>query len=580
MLLLLFFAFLAGLVTILTPCIWPLLPIILSSTISSKGHHRPLGITIGIMFSFLIFTLLISTLVRILHFDPNILRLFAVIVLVILGLTLVIPVFSKALEGLISRITGYIGPVNSTATGFSGGFITGIALGLVWSPCAGPILASIAALAATGKVTLDVFLVTLFYILGTGIPLFLFAYGGQKIFYNAKFINKYTGKIQRVFGILMLLTALAIYTNYDIYLQTKLLNVFPQLSATLNKFEQNSDITNQLNVLKGKNQTTPQISAEDQNGLFNTNSPSPDFVGGTKWLNSEKTFTVASLKGKVVLVDFWTYTCINCIRTLPFITSWYDKYKDKGFVVIGVHTPEFEFEHNTSNVENAIKMYNIHYPVVQDNNYSIWNNFNNQYWPAEYLIDANGNVRRTHFGEGEYDQTEKAIQALLKEAGQNVSSNLTNMPDQTPQVQLSPETYLGSSRMQYYYPDGNTGVVSKTFALSENLAQNSFSLGGQWSITSEDAVSGINARLNYNFFANKVFLVLNPGTNTNAKVKVYLDGKLVDSTNQGADVKNGEVIINTDRLYNLINLKNSNSYHILELEFETPGIKAFAFTFG
>ncbi len=237
----------------------------------------------------------------------------------------------------------------------------------------------------------------------------------------------------------MLLTALTIYTNYDQYLQLKILDKFPILNVANNAFGSNQDLQKQLNVLKGqKNMET-----------------APDFVGVTKWLNTDKPLSSKDLKGKVVLVDFWTYTCINCIRTLPHVTAWYDKYKDQGLVVVGVHTPEFEFEKETDNVLSAIKKYNIHYPVAQDNNYATWNNYSNQYWPAEYLIDVNGQVRRTHFGEGEYEQTEQAIQELLKEAGKKVSASLVNMPDQTPNSQLSPETYVGSKRMQFYYSKGN-----------------------------------------------------------------------------------------------------------------------------
>lgn len=579
MILLLLFAFLSGLVTILTPCIWPLLPIILSSSIAGKGHRRPLGITLGIMLSFSIFTLAISTLVRLFHFDPNILRLFAVIVIGFLGLTLIIPALSLITEGLISRLTSLFGQKGQKlGNDFSSGFVTGVALGIVWSPCAGPILAAIATLAASGQVSINVILVTIFYILGVGIPLFIFAYGGQRIITKTRFISKYTGRIQQFFGVIMLLTALAIYTNYDVYLQTKILDAFPSLSSTLTNVGNNNQVQKQLDILKGKQTQTPQMA--DTSGLFNTNTPAPDFTGGTKWLNTDKPLSIADLKGKVVLVDFWTYTCINCIRTLPHVTSWYDKYKDKGFVVIGVHTPEFAFEHETGNVLNAIKQFNINYPVVQDNNYSIWNSYNNQYWPAEYLIDAKGNIRRTHFGEGEYDQMEMAIQALLKEKGAKVTSPLDKMPDQTPATQLSPETYLGSSRMQYYFPSGNTGNLNRVFNLSENLSQNSFSLGGGWQITSETAITGKDAVLNYNFYSDKVFLVLRPGSSKNAKVKVFLDGKEVDASDAGADVQNGEITIDSDRLYNLIDLKGNAGAHILKLEFEDSGIEAFAFTFG
>jgi len=579
MVLLLAFAFLSGLITILTPCIWPLLPIILSSSIAGKSHHRPFGITLGIMLSFALVTLAISTLVRLFHFDPNILRIIAVVVIAFLGLSMLIPKLSAVLEGVISRISGSLGQTGQKqGNGFLPGFITGISLGIIWSPCAGPILAAIAALAATGKITFDVILITSFYILGVGIPLFIFAFLGQRIFTRTKFISKYLGNIQKVFGIIMLLTALAIYTNYDIYIQSKLLNSFPALNSTLTNFGNNSSLKNQLNVLNGQKSLT---TASQNSDLFNSNTPAPEFAGGTKWLNPEKSLTLAGLKGKVVLVDFWTYTCINCIRTLPHVTQWYDKYKDKGFVVIGVHTPEFEFEHDTNNVLNAIKMFNIHYPVVLDNNYMIWNSYSNQYWPAEYLIDANGNIRRIHFGEGEYDQMEMAIQALLKEAGQKVSSNLDNMPDQTPKTVLSPETYLGSDRMQYYFPSGNTGNVAQNFTLSDNLPENSFSLGGNWTISPDNATGGQGATLNYNFSANKVYLVLNPGSaKQNAKVKVFLDGKLVDSSNAGSDVENSMVNIDSDRLYNLIDLKGKAGNHILKLEFETQGTEVFAFTFG
>ncbi len=570
MILLLGFAFLSGLVTILAPCIWPLLPIVLSSTLSGKGRQRPLGITLGIIFSFALFTLVVSSLVKIFHFDPNILRLFAVIVIGFLGLTMIIPALSGLLESLISRLTGFAGQRFQQGNGFGAGFVTGVSLGIVWSPCAGPILAAIATLAATGKVTGSVILVTIAYVIGVGIPLFIFAYGGQKLFERMRFVSHYTRRIQQVFGFIMILTALAIYTNYDRYIESQFLNAFPQLNTSFNSFEGNSTIKQQLDTLKG-NQPSP------------TSSTAPDFIGITKWLNTDKSISIHDLKGKVVLVDFWTYTCINCIRTLPFVTSWYDKYKDKGFVVIGIHTPEFEFEKDTNNVLSAIKQYNINYPVAQDNNYATWQNYSNQYWPAEYLIDATGNVRRTHFGEGEYDQTELAIQELLKEAGQQVNNNLTNMPDQTPKTSISIETYLGSARMHYFYPNDSVANGQQSFTLSNNLPQNSFSFGGIWNITNETAIAGNNATINYNFIASKVFIILRPGTTLatgGGKVKVYLDGNIIDSSNAGTDVQNGIVNVDGDRLYNIIDLHGKTENHIVKLEFQTPGIEAYTFTFG
>lgn len=581
MILLLGFAFLAGLVTILAPCIWPLLPIVLSASTGGNSHRRPLGVTLGIMVSFTFFTLAISYLVRIFHLDPNIVRVFAVGVLIFLGLSMIIPALSRLTELGVSRLSGKFGRTGqSQGSDFGSGFLTGLSLGIVWTPCSGPILASIATLAATGQVNLQVVLVTLAYVTGVGIPLFIFAYGGQRVIGRTRFLSAYTGRVQQVFGVLMLLTAVAIYTNFDKVIQLKLLDAFPSYSSALTSFEKNDDVKKQLDTLKGKQSTNSSV---DTTGLFNEKKPAPEFVGITKWLNlpaGKQVLTMHDLKGKVVLVDFWTYTCINCIRTLPHVTSWYDKYKDKGFVVVGVHTPEFEFEKDTKNVENAIKQYTIHYPVPQDNDFATWKAYDNQYWPAEYLIDATGTIRRTHFGEGEYDEMEKAIQTLLKEAGRQVNMPLANMPDTTPRLRLSPETYLGTSRMQYYNQSGTVGNGKQNFSLANNLSNDTFSFGGEWEVMKDQSTTGKNAKLTYNFYANKVFLVLRPGLNKQAAVKVLLDGKVVDGKNAGADVKDGVVNVDTDRLYNLIDLKNNPGRHVLELQFQNPGIEVFAFTFG
>lgn len=576
MIILLFFAFLSGLVTIFAPCIWPLLPIILSSS-AAGGKRRSLGITLGIMVSFGIFTLAVSYLVNLFHFDPDILRLIAVIVIGFLGLTLVVPAFSSFLESFVSRLSGKFGGQTAQSHGFWGGFITGVSLGLVWSPCAGPILATIATLAATRSVSFEIFFVTIAYVIGVGIPLFIFSEAGSYLFTRTRFLSKYTGRIQQVFGVLMILTAIAIYTNYDKVIQVKLLDAFPSYSTFLYKLESAESVKEQLNKLKDMKEKTEKEMPK-AGGSLPVLAKAPDFTGISRWLNSASPLTMEKLKGKVVLVDFWTYTCINCIRTLPFVTSWYEKYKEKGFIVVGVHTPEFEFEKKTENVENAMRQYKIYYPVAQDNDYATWNAYSNHYWPAKYLIDANGNIRYVHFGEGEYDKTEEAIQELLKEAGSTVSSEMVTMPDQTPKTQLSPETYLGSKRMEYLYPNGSTINGKQVFEL-RNPLRNSFSFGGEWTIGDEYSMSGKNAVLVYQFSANKVFLVMRPGS-TPGKIKVFLDGKVVDVKNQGTDVENGVVTIDTDRLYELINLDGISGEHTLRLEFETEGTSVYAFTFG
>ena len=578
--LLLTFAFLAGLVTILAPCIWPLLPIIVSSSVASKGKYRPMGITVGLMISFGFLTLALSYLVRIFHFNPNVLRIVAVIVIGILGLTMVVPFLSTTLEGFLSGMSGRFKMKKREGTGFSAGFLTGLSLGVVWSPCAGPILAAIATLAATGKVTFEVMLVTLVYVCGVGIPLFIVAHGGRGLVLKTRLLSAHLGRIQQAFGIIMILTAIAIYTNYDAVLEAKLLNIFPQFGARLTNLENNPALAKQLEILKG-HASAPLPDADTSEDYFNADFLAPDLKGASKWLNTDKALSMRELKGSIVLVDFWTYTCINCIRTLPHLTSWYKKYKDRGFTIIGIHTPEFEFEHNTKNVTDAIKRFHIEYPVALDNDYAIWNGFNNQYWPAEYLVDAEGRVRRTHFGEGEYDQMEMAIRDLLRIGGQKAAKPLDTMADQTPSGEESPETYVGAERMEYYYPSGRVKTGEKDFVLSNDLKLNSFSFGGNWNVRDGEAVAGKNAELNYRFQASRVFLVLRPGaTGANGRIRVFIDGRPVGPSRAGADAANGEITVTTDRLYDIIDTKEKIESHVLLLRFETPGIEVFAFTFG
>jgi cytochrome c biogenesis protein CcdA/thiol-disulfide isomerase/thioredoxin len=567
---LLLFAFISGLVTIFAPCIWPLLPIILSAT-TGGGHRKPLGITLGIVISFALITLTISYIVKIIPFDANVLRYFAVIVIGFLGLTLIIPALSQKLEAAVSRLSGKFGIVSNTQkTGFWPGFITGLALGVVWAPCAGPILATIATLAATQSVSLNVIFVTLAYVIGVGIPLFIFATAGSALFTKSRLLSKYTGRIQQVFGVIMIATALLIATNYDKILETKLLDLFPSYTNLLTSFEKNDAVQKQLNQLKGSENENIPLGA----------SMAPDFAGINKWLNTDKPLTMKDLRGKVVLVDFWTYTCINCIRTLPYITKWYDTYNKDGFVVIGVHTPEFEFEKNTANVEDAVKRFKIHYPVAQDNDYATWNAYNNQYWPAHYLIDAKGVIRDTHFGEGNYEETEKKIKELLKEAGKRVSGNVGTLQTDVPSGNLTPETYFGSSRSQYMVPEAQLQNGTQQFALEKNLPPDRYSLGGTWTITGESADTGKDAVLLENFNAERVYMVLKQGSAVNGQIKVLLDGKPIGKDVSGADVKDGIVTITGDRLYDFVNLHGNSGNHTLELHFMKPGIEVYTFTFG
>ncbi len=307
----------------------------------------------------------------------------------------------------------------------------------------------------------------------------------------------------------------------------------------------------------------------------------PEFTDISTWLNSQP-LTTADLKGKVVLIDFWTYSCINCIRTLPYVTSWYGKYKDKNFVVIGVHTPEFAFEKEEKNVRTAIKRFGVTHPVALDNDYGTWNAYGNRYWPAHYLFDSQGRLRHYHFGEGEYDETEAAIQALLKEAGQDASMAMTKAAQPDFAKIGSPETYLGYKRMaDFSSPEAVVNDVASVYTFPKSLELNHFALGGTWTVEDERAISGANAKLEYRYSSAIANLVMG---GEKKRVEVLLDGKPVPENFRGADVtadKDGRTYVTLDdeRLYELTNGRGAYGEHLLELHFE-PGISAFAFTFG
>ncbi len=577
MLILLFFTFIAGFVTIMAPCIWPLLPIILSAS-SVGGRQRPLGITLGIMTSFTIFTLSISYLEKIFHIDPNLFRIIAVIAIGLLGLSMMIPSLGMKLEGLINNIlTPFRNRIKSTGTGFSAGYVMGFATGLVWAPCSGPILATVATLAATQEVNIKVVAVTIAYVGGLGIPLFLFSLAGSWCFNIMRRFTKHTVHIQQAFGLVMIVAALLIYTNYDKVIQLKILDLFPSYGNFLVKFESNSHISKQLAILQGKKEAKRIVKAGAR-GLPDLGE-APDFAGIAKWLNTSGPLTMGQLRGKVVLVDFWTYTCINCVRTLPHITAWYEKYKNNNFVIIGVHTPEFAFEKETRNVENAIKQFKINYPVAQDNDYKTWRAFDNHYWPAEYLIDTKGHIRRTHFGEGNYDETEQAIRELLEESGNSIKITASSLKAQTPLYDITPETYLGKARMERFASNEQVAGRRQVFTHTPNIAQDHFVYEGVWEISDEAATARESSALEIHFRAEKVFLVISPHVKGD-HIKLLVDGKLVDDSIAGADVKNGRLILDTERLYNLLDLKGKAESHVLRLEFQNEGISVYAFTFG
>jgi cytochrome c biogenesis protein CcdA/thiol-disulfide isomerase/thioredoxin len=576
MAILLLFSFLAGFVTILAPCIWPLLPIVLSASLG-HGKQRPLGITLGVMTSFTVFTLSISYLEKFFHLDANIFRLLAVIIIGLLGMSMMIPALGTSFENFVNQVLSpFQNKLKVQGTGFGAGYATGFSIGLVWAPCAGPILATIATLAATQAVDTRVVLVTLAYVFGLGIPLFFFSLAGSKVFSKMRQVTKYTGIVQQVFGFIMIVAALLIYTNYDKVIQVKILDLFPSYGNFLSKVENNDQVAKQLGNLRGEKETKA-MTDESAESLSDMGRAS-DFTGVSLWLNSNA-LTMAQLQGKVVLVDFWTYSCVNCVRTLPHVTGWYEKYKNNNFVVIGVHTPEFAFEKEARNVKNALKEFKIHYPVVLDNNYGTWQAYKNHYWPAEYLIDSRGHIRHTHFGEGHYDQMELAIRQLLKESGQMLDVAVGTNEDTTPYYVRTPETYLGISRMERFASNEKIRGGIQTFTHPLTIAQDTFAYEGRWDITDESAKAQKGSAIVFHFRAGKVFLVIGL-IDKGDKIKLFIDGKPVDESIAGRDVKNGKIILDEERLYHLVDLKGKVEDHLLRLEFENNGILVYAFTFG
>lgn len=550
MLLLIIFSFIAGVITILSPCILPVLPIVLSSGISG-GHKRPLGVVVGFILSFTFFTLFLASLVRILGVPADFLRTLSIVVIFIFGLALVLPALQKLTEKLFTKMQAVVPQAKlDDQSGFKGGLLLGLSLGLIWTPCVGPILASVIALAATSSITTEAVLITFSYSLGTALPMLLITYSGRAVLTKVPGLLRNSTRIQQVFGVLMILVAVGIFFNLDRRFQTYILETFPQYGSNLTQIEDNPLVRQQLQHM-------------DSQGVA-----APELIVGGQWFNSPP-LKLADLKGKVVLIDFWTYTCINCIRTLPYLMSWHDKYADQGLVIIGVHTPEFEFEKSASNLQTAINDYQIKYPVMQDNDYATWNAYSNRYWPAKYFIDAKGIVRSAHFGEGEYDESEKMIQQLLQEAGSTSSALPINNPTYTIDSG-TPETYLGYQRMAgLVSPEKVLPDQAQDFTVPELIADNRFAIGGKWLITSEFARPEKTSVLVYRFNAKDVFLVMRPKVSgTTGKIRIYIDQEL-----------SKEITVTKDDIYQLVDFDAPGS-HTIQIDFLDSNLELYAFTFG
>ena len=466
--------------------------------------------------------------------------------------------------------------------GFWSGMLVGGGLGFVYAPCAGPILAGVITVSASQTFTAGRLAVALAYGIGSAVVLYALMLGGRRLTGR---LARRSGRFQMAMGAVMVLIALAMLGNYDTRFETSIASDLPSfLVDPTHGLEESHAASVQLAALRGRKARQDAGLREADAGLrLPVLGTAPGFVDTQKWFNTPggQPVALSSLRGHVVLVDFWTYTCINCIRTLPYLNAWYAKYHSKGFEIVGVHTPEFPFEHSAANVAAAISQNGIHYPVVQDNEYGTWNAYNNQYWPAEYLIDAQGRIRLEDFGEGEYATKERAIRSLLVEAGAAGLSGPTHVHALKPsEAEITPESYLGVERGERFTSGPLTSGVhdfgslpSQPPPLSYLRFAGTLSVGA-WGATPASAGGGA---VQLNFRARRVYLVMgSPGHPR--PVRVLLDGRPIPQALAGTAVRAGTAQVQLQDVYNLVDLPSVQT-HTLTVQFP-PGVTVYDFTFG
>ena len=600
---LLVLAYLGGVLTIVSPCILPVLPFVFART-GQPFIKSGLPLLAGMALTFALVASLAAVgggwVVQVNQYG----RWLALLFVALFGLTLLLPRVAERLTRPLvsagSRLSQAAGQDNRPRPGAS--FLIGVATGLLWAPCAGPILGLILTGAALQGASIATTLLLLAYAAGAATSLAAALLLGGKVF---AFMKRSIGTgewIRRGLGALMLAGVAAIALGLDTGILARI------STASTGGLEQ--ALVGKLSAKKPDANGTmmAQIPAADASangsmmaagsamkmaakapGTLPVEGQLPPLDGAVQWLNSPP-LDAQALKGKVVLVDFWTYSCINCLRTLPYVKAWAEKYRDQGLVVIGVHAPEFAFERDVGNVTKAMKELGINYPVAIDNDYKIWRAFNNEYWPAHYFADAQGRIRYHHFGEGDYAESERVIQQLLREAGsKSVADGLINAdakgvqlaPDMN-EVQ-SPETYLGYQRAEHFVPE--TSLLPNKVSVyvpPANLALNDWSLGGQWNVGAERATAGATAsRIVYRFHARDLHLVLGPGADGKpVRFKVSIDGQAPGDAH-GVDVSpDGAGQVTEQRLYQLVRQSGGVKDRTFSIEFLDPGVSAYAFTFG
>ena len=570
-------AFVGGVLTILSPCILPVLPFVFARA-DQPFRRSGLPLLAGMALTFSIVAIAAAFgghwVVRLNQGG----RYVAMLVFLVLGITLLFPSLAETLTRPLVRAGGRLQGGATTESSMGKSFVLGISTGLLWAPCAGPILGLILTGAAIQGPGAHSSFLLLSFALGAATSLGIALFAGNKAFSAMKRSLAFEVWIRRALGVAVIMGVVAIALGWDTNLLTKF--------SFVNTSKAEAHLINALGPQKAAagvvNTASSQTVLADEGAM-------PELNGAVAWLNSAP-LTRESLRGKVVLIDFWTYSCINCLRALPYVEAWSEKYKDAGLVVIGVHTPEFAFEKEQSNVQKAVRDLKVSYPVAIDSDYKIWQAFNNQYWPAHYFIDGKGRIRYHHFGEGEYDESERVIQQLLKENGAtslsagtiNVSATGVEAASGGANVR-SPETYIGYQRAENFASSQPlTQDSRKVYTPRDRLSLNQWALGGSWTVSPESAaLQTASGKVVFRFHARDLHLVLGPAKNGKpVRFKVMLDGT-PPGEDHGSDTDaNGVGTVEEHRLYQLIRQKGAVEDRTFEIEFLDPGVQAFAFTFG
>jgi cytochrome c biogenesis protein CcdA/thiol-disulfide isomerase/thioredoxin len=574
-------AYLGGVLTIISPCILPVLPFVFARAdrpFATSGLPMLAGMTVTFAAVATLAAVAGSWAVSANQYG----RTAAIVLLALFGLTLLFPGLAdwamRPFVALGARLSRSADDAEaSKKSSIVSSFLLGVATGFLWAPCAGPVLGLILTGAALNGANVGTTFLLLAYALGAATSLALALAIGGRVFAAMKRSLGVGEWVRRALGVAVLAAVVAIFFGLDTGFLTRI-----SLSGT-NGLEQS--LIDRLRTPAQSGQTTPAGGTEPNLGV---EGGFPSLSGATAWLNSPP-LTSESLKGKVVLIDFWTYSCINCLRTIPYIKAWAEKYKDHGLVVIGVHTPEFAFERDVDNVRRAVSDLKIGYPVAIDNDYKVWRAFDNEYWPAHYFIDAEGRTRYHHFGEGDYDGSERVIQRLLAEAGnggvpQSLVSVAASGAEAAPSEgdDKSPETYIGYNRADNFVSPG--GIVEDENHLydSADPKLNQWSLSGDWLVSGERAtLTSDNGKIIYRFHARDLHLVLGPTADGKPiQFRVTIDGQ-APGEDHGADTDaDGHGVVNGQRLYQLIRQSGAIKDRTFEIQFLDPGVHAYAFTFG